>query len=317
MNDNMQEFVDSVESKNTQKVIRFVFKDIGDDNIENYGVMEMEQLILDKKPSSYKEIITIVYVLSSYFKYLQEQDVIKNDNAYQIVQSLDKKMLWKKAKPQAKKKFISFNEYKEIVKAIETYEEHNALYYSLLFQCVYEGIYNQDLSVLKNLRRNDIGEGVIILTEDNQHIYKIKVSEKLCNDLIKLSDVNVWYRNNRFGICSVPMRGVYPNSVFCIESRNTSSDGSYKFTYYSKLRKISSEYIGHTISPLCLFVSGVMHRIKVELNKNEISLKEAFADNSRNRMAHLIISKELVRCNNNIEIGNFRELVKGHLESFE
>lgn len=317
MNDNMQEFVDSVESKNTQKVIRFVFKDIGDDNIENYGVMEMEQLILDKKPSSYKEIITIVYVLSSYFKYLQEQDVIKNDNAYQIVQSLDKKMLWKKSKPQAKKKFISFNEYKEIVKAIETYEEHNALYYSLLFQCVYEGIYNQDLSVLKNLRRNDIGEGVIILTEDNQHIYKIKVSEKLCNDLIKLSDVNVWYRNNRFGICSVPMRGVYPNSVFCIESRNTSSDGSYKFTYYSKLRKISSEYIGHTISPLCLFVSGVMHRIKVELNKNEISLKEAFADNSRNRMAHLIISKELVRCNNNIEIGNFRELVKGHLESFE
>lgn len=317
MNDNMQEFVDSVESKNTQKVIRFVFKDIGDDNIENYGVMEMEQLILDKKPSSYKEIITIVYVLSSYFKYLREQDVIKNDNAYQIVQSLDKKMLWKKAKPQAKKKFISFNEYKEIVKAIETYEEHNALYYSLLFQCVYEGIYNQDLSVLKNLRRNDIGEGVIILTEDNQHIYKIKVSEKLCNDLIKLSDVNVWYRNNRFGICSVPMRGVYPNSVFCIESRNTSSDGSYKFTYYSKLRKISSEYIGHTISPLCLFVSGVMHRIKVELNKNEISLKEAFADNSRNRMAHLIISKELVRCNNNIEIGNFRELVKGHLESFE
>lgn len=317
MNDNMQEFVDSVESKNTQKVIRFVFKDIGDDNIENYGVMEMEQLILDKKPSSYKEIITIVYVLSSYFKYLQEQDVIKNDNAYQIVQSLDKKMLWKKAKPQAKKKFINFNEYKEIVKAIETYEEHNALYYSLLFQCVYEGIYNQDLSVLKNLRRNDIGEGVIILTEDNQHIYKIKVSEKLCNDLIKLSDVNVWYRNNRFGICSVPMRGVYPNSVFCIESRNTSSDGSYKFTYYSKLRKISSEYIGHTISPLCLFVSGVMHRIKVELNKNEISLKEAFADNSRNRMAHLIISKELVRCNNNIEIGNFRELVKGHLESFE
>ena len=59
-----------------------------------------------------------------------------------------------------------------------------------------------------------------------------------------------------------------------------------------------------------------MHRIKVELRKNGISLEEAFADNSRNRMAHLIISKELIRCNSSIEIGNFRELVKGHLNSF-
>ena len=54
----------------------------------------------------------------------------------------------------------------------------------------------------------------------------------------------------------------------------------------------------------------------IELEKNNISLDEAFADNSRNRMAHLIISKELIRCNSSIEVGNFRELVKGHLDSF-
>ena len=59
-----------------------------------------------------------------------------------------------------------------------------------------------------------------------------------------------------------------------------------------------------------------MHRIKLELEKNNISLEEAFADNSRNKMAHLIISKELMRCNSSIEIGNFREMVKGHLDSF-
>jgi hypothetical protein len=59
-----------------------------------------------------------------------------------------------------------------------------------------------------------------------------------------------------------------------------------------------------------------MYRVKTELEKNSISLEDAFADNSRNKMAHLIIQKELVRCNSNIELGNFRELVKGHLESF-
>ena len=68
--------------------------------------------------------------------------------------------------------------------------------------------------------------------------------------------------------------------------------------------------------PLQLYTSGLMHRIKIELERNNISLEEAFADNSRDKMAHLIIQKELIRCNSNIEVGNFRELVKGHLDSF-
>ena len=59
-----------------------------------------------------------------------------------------------------------------------------------------------------------------------------------------------------------------------------------------------------------------MYRIKLELEKNNISLEEAFADNSRNKTAHMIIEKELIRCNSGIETSNFRELVKGHLDSF-
>jgi hypothetical protein len=313
----MKLFIDSIESPNSKKVMKFVFKDIGKDNIENYSPMEIEQLILNKKPSSYKEIITIVYVLSSYLKYLQEQGIIKNDNAYQIVQSIDKRLLWEKAKPQAKKKFINNEQYQRAVKDIATYEEYNALYYELLFSCVYNGIYNDDMSVVKNLRGSDINDdGTVILREDNGHIYKFKVSEKLAKDLKQLANITMWQRPNRFGICNVEMRGVYPDSVFKIESRSTASNDSYKFTFYSKLRKMSKEYIEYSLLPLQLYVSGIMYRIKVELEKNDISLEEAFADNGRNKMAHLIIEKELVRCNSSIEMGNFRELVKGHLDSF-
>lgn len=317
MNSNMSGFIDSVESKNTQKVIKFVFKDIGDDNIENYNLMEMEQLILNKKPSSYKEIITIIYVLSSYFKYLQEKGLIKDDSAYQIIQSLDKKLLWKKSKPNAKKKFISYKQYKQVVHDIAMYEEYNALYYESLFACIYHGIYNDDLSVIKNLRSSDINDdGTIVLREDNGHTYKFKVPERLAKDLKQLANVNIWERKNRFGTCKVDMRGANNDSVFKIENRSTASSDSYKFTFYAKLRKIAKEYLEYSLLPLQLYTSGIMHRIKVELEKNNISLEEAFADNSRNRMAYLIISKELVRCNSNIEIGNFRELVKGHLDSF-
>ena len=312
---NIERFMESIKVPNTAKVVRFVLKNI-DDNIESYSLMELEQFILGLKPNSPKSIITICYVLGLYAKWLQEQGVINDDNFYQMVQSFDKKLLWKKAKPNAKKKFISHEEYKRIIHEISVYEDFNSLYYESLFKCIYEGVYNDDLSVIKNLRSSDINDNIITLHEDNGHSYKIKVSDKLASELKQLASINIWERRNRYGICQVDMRGVYSDSVFKIENRSTASNGSYKFTYYAKLRKISKEYIEHSLLPLQLYTSGIMHRIKMELEKNDIPLEEAFANNSRNRMAHLIISKELVRCNSNIEVGNFRELVKGHLDSF-
>lgn len=317
MNDYIQEFIDSSESLNTRKVYMHVFKKIDADNIENCNLIQIEQLIINSQQSSPKSITTTVYVLSSYLKWLQEQGVIKDDNTYQILQSIDKKMLWKKCKPTAKKKFISHEQFKRAIHDIEMYEEFNSLYYTILFSCIYHGIYSDDMSVVKNLRGSDIQEdGLVVLREDNGHVYKIKVPEKLARDMKRLANINIWERKNRFGICKVDMRGVHSDSVFKIENRSTASNDSYRFTFYAKLRKIAKEYLEYTLLPLQLYTSGIMHRIKVELDKNNISLDEAFADNSRDKMAHLIISKELLRCNSNIEVGNFRELVKGHLDSF-
>lgn len=310
MNENMERFIDSIESPNSQKVAKFALKDV-DENLENCSLMGLEQVILNKKPSSQKEITTIIYIFSSYAKWLN------NDNLYQLLQSIDKNLLWKKAKPQAKKKFINNEQYQRVIKDIATYEEFNALYYELLFSCIWNGIYSDDLSVIKNLRASNIGDdGIVVLEEDNGHVYKFKIPEKLASDLKQLASIGTWQRPNRFGICNVDMRGIHSDSVFKIENRSTASNDSYRFTYYAKLRKIAKEYLEYSLLPLQLYTSGIMHRIKNELAKNDISLEEAFADNSRNKTAHLIIQKELIRCNSSIELGNFRELVKGHLESF-
>lgn len=313
---NVERFMESVQVPNTAKVVKFILKDT-ETNIENYSLMELEQFILNRKPSSQKEIITSCYVLGLYAKWLQEEKIVKNDNFYQMIQSLDKKILWEKAKPKAKKKFINNEQYQRVIKDIATYEEYNALYYELLFSCIWYGMYNDDLSVIKNLRSSNInGDGTVMLEEDNGHIYKLKIPEKLAKDLKQLADINTWQRPNRFSVCNVDMRGVYPDSVFKIENRSTASNDSFRFTFYAKLRKIAKEYLEYSLLPLQLYTSGIMYRIKTELDKNGITLEEAFAQNSRNRLAHLIISKELVRCNSNIEVGNFRELVKGHLDAF-
>ena len=311
MNNYIHEYIDSIKSDNSKKVARHVFKRIDDIDISNCSLIQLEQLVLSAKPNSPKDIITIIYVLSTYAKWL------KNDNVYQILQSLDKKLLWKKASPYARKKFISFKQYEQIIKDIATFEEYNSLYFEMLFSCIYNGIYNDNMSVLKNLRRSDIQEdGMVTLREDDSHVYKIKISKRLAKDLIQLSKINEWLRPNRFSLCHVEMKGVHSDSVFKVESRSSNSEDSYKFSYYSKLRKISREYVGHTLLPLQLYASGIVHRIKTELDKNKISLEEAFSKNSRNKTAHMIIEKELVRCNSGIEISNFRELVKGHLNSF-
>lgn len=317
MNKHMKDYVESIDSPNTQKVIRHVFKKIESYNIEKYSLIQLEQLIINIKPRSPKEIITIVYVLSTYAKWLYEQNIIKDNNLYEMLQSLDKKLLWKKCKPMAKSKFISYEQYQRIIKDIATYEEYNALYYELLFACIYSGIYSDDLSVLKNLRSSNIGDdGIVVLQKDNGHSYKFKISERLASDLKQLANISIWQRPNRFGICNVEMRGVYSDSVFKIENRSSASSDSFKFSYYARLRKISKEYIEYSLLPLQLYTSGLMHRIKVELDKNGIPLEEAFALNNRNKTAHMIIEKELIRCNSGIELGNFRELVKGHIEIF-
>lgn len=312
---NVERFIESVKVPNTAKVVKHVLKNT-DVNIENYSPMELEQFILDLKPNSPKTIITIAYVLSMYSKWLQDEGIADNDNLYQTIQSLDKKLLWLKAKPFAKKKFISYEQYQMVLHEIGVYEDFNALYYESLFKSIYEGIYSDDLSVIKNLKKSDIDGSIVTLHEDSGHSYKIKISEKLSSELKQLADINIWERRNRFGVCQVDMRGVHKDSVFKIEDRKTASKTSFKFSYYARLRKIAKEYLEYGLLPLQLYVSGIMHRIKLELEKNGITLEEAFADNSRNKMAHLIIEKELVRCNSNIEIGNFREMVKGHLDSF-
>lgn len=297
--------------------MRHVLGRVDTDNIENCNLVQMEQRILDSAPNSPKAITTAVYVLSTYFKWLQEQSIIDNDDALQLVKSIDKKLLWQKVPKTDKKKFINNEQYEEIIKSIATYEEYNALYFELLFSCIWNGIYSDNLSVLKNLRRSDIQEdGMVTLNEDNGHTYRIKIPERLAKDLIKLSTINEWVRPNRFGLCHVEMKGVHPDSVFKVESRTTNSEDSYKFSYYAKLRKISKEYVGHSLLPLQLFASGLMHRIKTELNKNGITLKDAFSQNNRNRTAHMIIEKELIRSNSAIEMSNFRELVKGYINSF-
>ena len=260
------------------------------------------------KPNSPKSITTILYVLSLYAKYLED------DRLYNIVQDIDRKALWIMAKPNASKKFISNSQFKETCKDVELFEEYNSSYISTLFKCIYEGIYSDDMSVIKNLRGSNVNGIIVTITEDNGNTHELSVSDRLAKEIVGLGNVNTWSRNNRFGECKIKTTGLYEDSCFKVETRGGSDEYSYRYTYYRILRKVSKDYLGYNLLPLQLYVSGIMYRIRLNLEEHGVTLDEAFAPNNKNRLVNKIISDELVRCNCDTEVRNFREIVKGHID---
>ncbi len=310
MNDNFKEFLETFDSPNTAKVIKSL-QAIGDYDYSNCTLSDVERIILELKPNSLKAITTICYAMGLYAKYLG------NDTLYSIVQEIDRNDIWLKAKPNAGKKFISNSDFQIVYHDIGMYEEFNAFYHHELFRCVYEGIYNDDLSVIKNLRASDINGNVVTLRTDNGDFYDLTISAELAENLRELGNIDTWERKNRSGIFRMKINGVHPDSCFKSENRKDSSEYSYRYSYYRILRKISKEYLEYNLLPLQLFISGIMYRIGLKLQEHNIDIEDAFADQNRDRLVNQIIANELMRCNYNVKVNNFREMVKGHLEIFQ
>ena len=309
MNDNFKHFVETLESPNTIKVVNSL-QVIGQYDYSNCTEEELEQIRLNTKPNSPKAIITTCYVIGLYARYLN------NEKVYKMVQDINKNALWIKAKPNADKKFISHSSFEETYHEIGVYEEFNSFYHQMLFRCLYEGIYNDDMSVVKNLRASDINGNIVTLHEDNGHSYELEISIELAEGLKELSHVNIWERKNRYGICKINMTGIHPDSCFKAEIRKSPDKYSYRYSYYRILRKISKEYLEYNLLPLQLYVSGMMHRIGLKLKEYNIILEDAFAISNRDRIVNKIISDELKRCNCDTAVRNFREIVRGHLDVF-
>jgi len=314
----IKKFINSFEVENTAKVIKHVLGDI-EEKIENYSKVELEKFILDKEPNSYRAITTICYVIGVYAKWLNKNYPFEGNILLELVTGIDKKQLWKEIKPTARKKFVTYYDLKRIINDIELYEEFNELYYKTLLRCIYEGIYSEDMSVIKNLRGSDIRGNSVTLREDNGHIYNLTITTELARDIIELSRKQVWERRNRYGVCKVDMRGVNSDSVFKIEYRKSANiqNDKMRFCYYDKLRKICGRYLDNNISPFQLYISGIMYRIVTKLKEQNININDAMSLHNRDKNIHLLIQEELTRSNYGSELGNFKEIVRGHAEIFD
>lgn len=309
MNNDFERFLGTFDSPNTIKVMKN-FEVMLNRDWNNCTPALIETVILSAVPKSPKDITTRLFALSKY------ADFLCDDDMKEIVRDIDRKVLWKLAKPRAERKFISYLQFRRIYEDIELYNDYNAMYIQTLFRSVYEGIYCDDMSVVKNLRSSDISDTGIQLKPDNGESYCMSVSDGLSKDLIKLGDIDIWERRNRYGTCKIKTTGLYDDTCFKVENRKGSAEYAYRFSYYRILRNISKEYVGYDLLPLQLYVSGIMHRISIELKEHGVSICEAFSDNNKDRKINKIIADELKRSAYDIEVRNFREMVSGHVDVF-
>lgn len=309
---NYEDFLETFEDENSKKVARH-YRVLGDYDYTNCTPIDLEQIILNMNPSNLKAITSICYFIGSYAKYLN------NDKLYYMVQSLDKKAIWSVAQTFAEERFISNKRFKEIYNDIGLYEEVNSFYKQTLFRAIYEGVYSEDMSAIKNLRASDIHNNKVSLhRDDGIGTYDVEISEELAMDLKELSTIDYSERKNRWGgITQIKTTGLYTDSCFKVESRNGSPD-KIKFAYYRLLNMISDEYVGYNLTPFNLFLSGVMYRIRKELNKHGITLKEAFNESNKyNTVANNIVNTELKKNNYGSSISSLKMLVDGFIDSLD
>jgi len=299
-------FVENMDSNN-KKVAIHVLKRF-DDRIKDCNFIQLENLIVEAKPKSRRDITTICYVLSQYAKWLKDEDL------YQMIKSINRKAIWTKSKKNVSKKFISYEEMENVIHDIGVYEDLNGLSYQTLIRCIYEGIYNDTLSVIENLRASSIHGNKVTLF-DSEKEYDIEVSNELIDNMIELSKIDFWEKRNRWGVYQREIVGRHKDSVFKFE---TTANFDEKFTYgfYARIRNITKEYFEYTVTPLNIFISGIMHRIKVRLEAEDITLEEAFAYNSKNSHIKNIIREELDKCHYGIDVKRFRENVSDYLDNF-
>lgn len=271
-------------------------------------VNEIIDLVIKLKPTCAKSVTNYLYMIGQYDKFCH------NEDAYKTVLGLNRSVLFKQCQEVNHiQKFISNETFEDWVFNIEMHEELNVLYYSSLVRCLYEGIYSDDMSVIKNLRGSDIHGNVVTLREDDGSEYSIEISSGLAEDLFKMSMTDIWERKNRYGTFPVGTEGVYSDSCFKIEHRG---GNNYRHSYFTRISKMSKAYMDYSIRPLYLYISGMMYRIKTEIEGQGFDLKFAFIDNNRFPLTCDIVKRELDRCHYLYGQRNFRQIVNGYIDVF-
>ena len=74
---------------------------------------------------------------------------------------------------------------------------------------------------------------------------------------------------------------------------------------------VAKEYLGHTLSPQKLFLSGILNRIKEQYGKSDEEFRLGIKDSDTVLVE--LYRKEAKRCHYTVDFWNFRQTVMGRI----
>lgn len=310
MKERYEKFLETIESpglKRTAKSLTF----IPEYDFENFTPQMLTDIIAQAKPVSERVVSSYLTVLTKYAYFLNRSDIVS------IIHKFDRSVFWENYKTIAKK-YISNSDFEAFCVRIQTEEDHNILHLTSLVRSIYEGIYSDNLDVLINLKREDIRGNIVTLRPDEDDSYDFEITSRLANDLIELSKIDLWEHTNRFGtITRSPMEGDHIDSCFKMVVRGASERKFAINRHQSLFRSLAQKYIDYPIRPYDLYLSGIMHRIAINLHNEGLNMAEVFEKRSRNKRGFAIIQKELDRSKYKSDLQNFLVTMRGRVEMFE
>jgi len=310
MKETYARFLDSIESPGIKRTAKS-FTALGKCDFENFTQQSITDILVEAKPVSDRVVSQYLTIITKYAYFINRKDVVS------AVHRFDRGVFWATYKSNSKK-YISNADFEVLCSRIQTEEEYNVPYYTCLMRSIYEGIYSDNLDVLIHLKREDIHGNVVILHTDEGEIYDLVISEKLASDLIELSKVYIWEHSNRFGTTSrSPLEGEHVDSCFKMAARSSSDQKFARSRHQAAFRNIANKYIDYNIRPYDVYLSGIMHRIAINLHREGLDMSEVFEKCSKNKRGFEIIQNELNRSKYKSTLQNFLITMRGRVDMFD
>lgn len=283
-----------------QRVFRFLEEDGYQVNdINRLTLEEFNTFFLRHKPKSVRTLRGWIFALNLYAKTYHKKHLAN------VMEKVDRmKLSGIVQDDQASRKFISHDEYLQILKDVRQGEEYNRDYQVAFLMAHYNGLFTGDRAVMRNLRGSDLDGNILTLRPSDGEPYKLEVEEDFAKLIPIVAEQKKWDRVNYRGEFSNPIYGDHPDSVFKIEPINHSD---YKTTYYGKYRKLQKRYMPFDVSPRNFYLSGILYRANQNLSAFGFSLEDAMK--TRNPVARQLLQAELDRVHYPGNIATLREIV--------
>lgn len=294
-----------------------------DKYIYEYDVKRFIDILIGLKPKNIQTLSTYCSLILRFLEWCVRNNYI-TENDCQEFNNINRKELFNSVKNKVIP-LITSMEYENIINDIERNDD-NPLYMTTLYMCLFEGIYSKNLYELKHLRLRDIDElnNTVRLNHEDGTVSYLKISPKLIDKLIELGNSYIWYRHSksRTSYCEIKLSGLYDDSIFKIEMRNSYKDensNTFRQCYYRRIRYINDAYLGKKVSPHDIYVSGIIQRVSVLSRKKGAEFNKYFNYKESNYdkvTITKILREELDRLNNNVTVGEFMNDIKNYINIF-